>query len=108
MPDKIHKHFLNKKKLAILFMFITVTGGYLAIALTSKTMVAILLLPIFLTPLVTILFVKCFIHKLPSLEETHRSPSASGQFMKWIGYSIYLFLFVILALVFSSWLLKHF
>ena len=113
MSEKTQTPFLSKRELAILLTVIVVTIGYIVTALMSKTMIAILLLPVFLAPLVAIFFAGCRTCQLKVRQATSSTPHASGapqgdKLTKFFGYTIYLFLFIILSLVLGSWLFKHF
>lgn len=113
MSEKTQTPFLNKRELAILLTVIVVTIGYIVTALMSKTIIAIFLLPVFLAPLVAIFFAGCRTcqlkvrHAVPSEKKASEAPHGD-KVTRFFGYSIYLFLFIILALVLGSWLLKHF
>lgn len=105
---------LTLKEITIIFSIIVFILGYIVTALISQTVIGILLLPVILAPIMAFFLVKCFkcrsgkpaqmIHNLFNRPEHQTS---LWQLTKYFEVLIYSFLFVVLAIVSTLWLLKH-
>lgn len=105
---------LTLKEITIVLSIVVFILGYITTALISQTVVGILLLPVILAPIMAFFLVKCFkcrsgkpariIHNLFNQPERQTS---LWQLTKYLEVLIYSFLFVVLAIVSTLWLLKH-